>query len=226
MDGVNRWVLAAMIGLAGALVAGCGQQQLEERNVALTKQLEQTLQQNADLQAQNETLKEQNLAFSTELEKARARLSGQGPEKGPVKVQRPKPEFGEGVETAMVGESLHVTLPETVLFASGKADLKGESKKVLDHVASVLNKDYAAHKIRVEGHTDTQPISKSRKYWQDNLDLSCNRAMAVVRYLNVKGVDPKRTYAAGWGPYKPIATNDSAAGRAKNRRVVIVVSPQ
>jgi chemotaxis protein MotB len=226
MDGVNRWILVAVIGLAGALVAGCGQQQLEERNVALSKQLEQTLQQNADLQAQNETLKEQNLALNTELEKARARLAGQGPEKGPIKGQRPKPEFGEGVETAMVGESLHVTLPETVLFASGKVDLKAESKKVLGHVAAVLNKDYATAKIRVEGHTDSTPIAKTRKYWQDNLDLSCNRAMAVVRFLNSKGVDPKRTYAAGWGAYKPLASNESAAGRAKNRRVVIVVSPQ
>jgi chemotaxis protein MotB len=209
------------IGVAIATAAGCGQQQLEERNVALTRQLQDAQNLNADLQQQNDSLKAQNQALEADLAQAKAAKPGAAP----VRPARAKPEFGEGVETAIVGQELTVTLPETILFESGKANLKVASKRVLEKIVAVLNKDYPSDKIRVEGHTDNVPISKSKKDWQDNWDLSCNRSMAVTRFLAQKGVDPKRLSAAGYSFYKPVASNDTAAGRAKNRRVVIVVYP-
>lgn len=219
-------LVLAVVAVAAASV-GCNQAQLEERNAALQKQLEQELAKSADLQAQNETLKAQNEGLTSELDRARAVKAAPGTAVPPTgRAARTKPEFGEGIETAMIGGELTVTLPEAILFDSGKATLKADARRHLDKIIAVLNKDYAGDKIRVEGHTDSQPIAKSRKLWQDNWDLACNRSMEVVRYLTSKGIDAKRVYAAGFGPYKPVATNNSAAGRAKNRRVVIVVYPQ
>jgi chemotaxis protein MotB len=219
---LGRLAAVMGLGLVVALATGCNGPQLEERNVALQKQLEQALSQNADLQAQNGTLTEQNVALNGEVDRLRAAAK---PGTTPTKA-KPKPEFGEGVTTDMVGGALQVTLPDAILFESGKADLKPASKRVLDKIATVLNKDYTGDKIRIEGHTDNQPISKSSKNWDDNWELSCNRAMSVVRYLVSKGVSANRVYAAGYSFYKPVASNDTAAGRAKNRRVVMVVYPQ
>jgi chemotaxis protein MotB len=138
----------------------------------------------------------------------------------------PKPDFGPGVEVRTSGNTMTVTLPDAILFASGSADLKSASKTVLDKVAGVLNKDYPTHIIRVEGHTDNQPIVRTKKLWADNWDLACNRSMAVVRYLVGKGIDPKRIYASGFSYNQPVASNATAEGRAKNRRVEIVVAPR
>ena len=221
---LGRLGVVLAIGVAIATAAGCGQQQLEERNVALTRQLQDAQGLNADLQQQNDTLKAQNQALESDLAKAKAAAAGK-PGAAPSRPAKAKPEFGEGVETAMVGQELTVTLPEAILFESGKATLKAASKRILEKIVGVLNQDYPSGKIRVEGHTDNVPINKSKKDWQDNWDLSCNRAMAVTRFLAQKGVNPRRLSAAGYSFYKPVASNDTTAGRAKNRRVVIVVCP-
>ena len=142
--------------------------------------------------------------------------------KGP----KPKPEFEGGVTTEMIGGCLQVTLPDTVLFESGKADLLPASKKVLDKIAAILAKDYAGDRISVEGHTDNEPIKVTSKVWEDNWELASARSRSVLLYLVSKGVDPKRASAAAYSFYKPVATNDTVAGRAKNRRVVITVYPQ
>ncbi len=220
---VGRAALVLAIGIVAASSVGCQQQQLEERNAAFQKQLEQALIQNADLQAENDGLRGQNQELQGELAKARA--VPKPPTPAPAVVKR-KPDFGKGVDVTVVGDVTTVTLPNTILFDSGKVTLKSASKRVLGNIATVLNRDYANQKIRVEGHTDNQPIRKSKKLWADNWDLSCNRAMAVLRYLVSKGISPKRIYAAGCSYYKPVASNASASGRAKNRRVAIVVSPR
>ena len=219
---IGRTALVLAIAVVAAASVGCQQQQLEERNAALQKQLEQALLQNADLQAESDGLRGQNQQLGDDLARARAAPSPAAT----AQAGKKKPDFGEGVDVSVVGDVTTVTLPNTILFDSGKATLKASSKKVLDKIATVLNRDYASQKIRVEGHTDNQPIVKSKKLWADNWDLSCNRAMAVLRYLTSKGVDSKRIYAAGYSVNKPVASNSSAAGRAKNRRVAIVVSPR
>jgi len=227
-SGKVRGRLLALVMLGGLTLGavGCGDQQLRESNVALRKQLEQALGENADLQAQNDGLKAQNEALAGDLDRARAAAAARPAAPVAPTPTRPKPDFGEGIDVSVVGDTMTVTLPDTVLFDSGRAALKASSKRALDHIAQVLNKDYASSKIRVEGHTDNQPIVKSKNLWQDNWDLSCNRSMAVLRYLVDKGISPSRIYAAGYSFYKPVATNATAAGRTKNRRVAIVVSPR
>jgi len=224
----GRVAVVAVIGLAAAMAVGCGQQQMEEQNLALKKQIQEIQGVNADLQAQMDTLKAQNQALAADLDKSRAAAAAKGGQPAGAaggKAPRTKPEFGEGVETSQIGSETHITLPQAILFDSGKDALKASSKQILDKIVAVLNKDYAGDKIRVEGHADNQPIKKTKNTWEDNWDLSSNRAMEVLRYMVSKGIDPKRAYAAGFSFYKPVASNDTNAGRAKNRRVVIVVYP-
>ena len=218
---MRRSLLIFGLALLAAAGLGCEQQQLEERNAALQKQLEQALVKNADLQAEADRLEGENQQFATELAQARDAARQAAARPAPA-----KPDFGEGVDVSVKGGVTTVTLPNTILFDVGKATLKSSSKRVLDKIASTLKNQYQDQTIRVEGHTDSQPIRKTKKLWQDNWDLSCNRSMAVVRYLVSKGIDTKRIYAAGFSYYKPVASNASAKGRAQNRRVAIVVSPR
>ena len=113
-----------------------------------------------------------------------------------------------------------VTLPNTILFASGSAALKNTTKE-LDQVISVIKSQYSGRRIDVVGHTDTDPIRRSG--WKDNWELSAERALSVVRYLVQNGVSDDLVRACGSGSANPVASNSSSAGKAKNRRVEIVV---
>jgi len=117
--------------------------------------------------------------------------------------------------------TITVRLPDTILFDSGKAVLKNTTIAELDRTLAVLKQKYAGKEIDVVGHTDADPIKKSP--WKDNWELSAQRALAVARYLTDHGIPEKSTQASGCGAFRPIASNSSAAGKAKNRRVEIVV---
>ena len=133
--------------------------------------------------------------------------------------------FGEGYDVAFdaAAGTITVTLPNTILFDSGKAELKNATSAELDHILSVLKSDYSGKQIEVVGHTDTDPISKTKELWKDNWELSAQRALSVTRYLIDHGIPGSQIKAAGCGPDRPIAPNNTAAGKAKNRRVEIVV---
>jgi outer membrane protein OmpA-like peptidoglycan-associated protein len=111
-----------------------------------------------------------------------------------------------------------ITLPGSVLFASGKYELLGSAQAKLTQVADAL-KDQADHKISVEGYTD------SRGSDETNQLLSQQRADSVRAYLVSLGVPGEQIDAHGFGSAKPVASNKSAEGRADNRRVEIVVKP-
>ena len=117
--------------------------------------------------------------------------------------------------------TITVTLPDDILFDSGKAELKGTSSAKLDRIQSVLRDKYSGRRIDVAGHTDTDPIKKSP--WKDNWELSAQRALTVVRYLVKRGIPDETIRAVGCGESQPIASNTTAAGKVKNRRVEIVV---
>jgi chemotaxis protein MotB len=113
---------------------------------------------------------------------------------------------------------------DSVLFDSGKARLRGGAFPVLDNVAAVLQQ-VPDQPIGIEGHTDNQPIRRSN--WADNTALSIARAKAVAEYLVERhGFESRRLIVSGQGEEQPIASNDTAAGRQKNRRVEIIILPQ
>ncbi|MCE3008317.1 MAG: OmpA family protein [Bacteroidetes bacterium] len=119
---------------------------------------------------------------------------------------------------------VYLSLSDKLLFGSGSAELGQEGKAALKQVAEVLRADTSLH-IRVEGHTDTDPIRTS--CLADNWDLSVVRATAVVRLLSTGyAIDPRRLTAAGKGAHQPIAPNESRAQKALNRRTELIIAPQ
>jgi len=134
--------------------------------------------------------------------------------------------FGEGYDVAFdpAAGTITVTLPNSILFDSGQASLKTATSRELDHIHSVLQQKYAGKPIDVVGHTDTDPIRKTKDKWQDNWELSAQRALTVARYLIQRGISENKIRAVGCGESRPIASNANAAGKAKNRRVEIVVN--
>ncbi|MHC4663829.1 MAG: OmpA/MotB family protein [Planctomycetota bacterium] len=125
-----------------------------------------------------------------------------------------------------VGDTIVVRLPNQILFDSGKTYLKPEYLSTLNKVGEILREDFANGLIRVEGHTDNVPIVRNKDKFPSNWELSCHRACEVAKYLIKRGYkSPRQVYAAGHGQYKPIASNASSSGKAKNRRVEIVILP-
>ncbi len=119
---------------------------------------------------------------------------------------------------------LTVNILDRIMFNSGEAELKPEGEKVLQKIAGVLAQ-YPKRQIHVIGHTDNVPIrSSARSRFASNWELSTARATAAVRYLCEKAnVEPRRLGAVGYGEFHPIADNSTADGRAKNRRIALVV---
>ena len=124
------------------------------------------------------------------------------------------PDEGEGL-TELVETKIEIK--ETILFESGKAIIKQESKRVLDQVALQILAHPNITMVRIEGHTDDRGPD------EDNLFLSQDRADAVRRYLIERGVDSTKLEATGFGETVPIDTNDTFEGRARNRRVEFVI---
>ena len=118
---------------------------------------------------------------------------------------------------------VYVSLEEKLLFKSGSDAVGKKGKEALKSLAKVLNTT-SDITVMIEGHTDNVPIKT--KAYEDNWDLSTARATSVVRILTKDyGFDASRITAAGRGKYHPIKTNETADGRAGNRRTVVSLSP-
>lgn len=128
------------------------------------------------------------------------------------------------VRLEMAEKGLVITFVAEVLFDSGKAKLRKESFPILNKVIEVLKSEVPDNDIGIEGHTDNEPIKFSK--WKTNWELSSQRALSVLYYLEKKGVNPLRLAAIGYGEYKVIVANDTLQGRQTNRRVEIVILPK
>lgn len=129
------------------------------------------------------------------------------------------PASREGVQVGVNREGVVISLSGNVLFDSGRADLKPEGLDIVDVLAARLVG--MPNEIRIEGHTDDVPITTA--LYPTNWELSSARATTVARYLSERGVPPGRLIAAGFGEFRPVAPNDTRDGRARNRRVDIVI---
>lgn len=128
------------------------------------------------------------------------------------------------VSVGMNEKGLVITFVDEVLFDSGKAKLKANSFGKLDKVVRVLKEELSNNEVGVEGHTDNKPIKHSG--WKSNWELSAQRALSVLNYIESQGIDSSRLSATGYGEFHPVASNDTSAGRKKNRRVEIIIKPQ
>jgi chemotaxis protein MotB len=121
---------------------------------------------------------------------------------------------------------VYVDISDKLLFKSGSFNITDKAKVVLGKVAKVLAAQPAIE-FMVEGHTDSKQLIDNGTAVDDNWDLSVKRATTIVRTLQeTYGIDPKRMTAAGRGEYSPVASNDNATDRARNRRTRIVILPQ
>jgi outer membrane protein OmpA-like peptidoglycan-associated protein len=211
------WMSSASLALIVLTTVGCQSNSLKTENAALKRDNEnlraqlrgsaspQQLQQWQDAVAQRE-------ARIRELETQLRR-----PEPGQPAAAADPGIAGIATSYDRVKGELTVSLPSDVLFTPGSADLKSTSRSTLEKIVSALKKDYAGKKIRVEGHTDKDPIVRSQDKWIDNLDLSQNRAGAVARYLIDRGISRGDILTVGYGDTRP------KLNKTASRRVEIVV---
>jgi chemotaxis protein MotB len=182
------------------------------------------------LKEENKALKERNAALQSEtqaLERQRKEEMEEmrGTYENLLEDMKVEIEKGEITITQLRGK-LKVNMVDEILFDSGKTTIKPQGLEVLERVGSILL-DVKDKAISIEGHTDDVPIgAELSKQYPTNWELSAVRATTVARYLQEKiGINPGLLSAIGYGEYQPVASNESDEGRAKNRRIEIVLVP-
>lgn len=128
------------------------------------------------------------------------------------------------VDVQVIKGVVYISLADNMLYKSGSYEIGERAGETLSKIAKIIT-DYKNYDVLVEGNTDNVPISQ--KNIRNNWDLSALRASSVVQALQTRyGVDPKRLTAAGRGEYNPVASNDSAVGKQRNRRTQIIITPK
>ena len=128
------------------------------------------------------------------------------------------------VDVQVLKGVVYISLADNMLYKSGSYEINSRAAETLSKIAKII-KDYKDYAVLIEGNTDNVPITKPNI--RNNWDLSALRASSVVQALqNDYGVDPKRLTAGGRGEYNPIAGNDTEAGKQRNRRTQIIITPK
>ena len=131
---------------------------------------------------------------------------------------------GTGATVSERGNEIVITVGNEILFSSGSATLTNSAKRSLKQIVDAINARYPDNAIRIVGHTDNQPIVRTRNKWSDNWELSGARALAVLREIINAGISESRIHFAGFAEHQPIADNSNRSGRSKNRRVEIIIT--
>ena len=128
------------------------------------------------------------------------------------------------VDVKVLKGVVYISLADNMLYKSGSYEINDRAAETLSKIAKIIM-DYKDYDVLIEGNTDNVPIN--RENIRNNWDLSCLRASSVVQYLqNNYGVNPKRLTAGGRGEFNPIATNNTEAGKQRNRRTQIIITPK
>jgi chemotaxis protein MotB len=126
------------------------------------------------------------------------------------------------IQITQLREGLRLGLAQDILFRSGSATLEPYGVELLSKVSDQLAKH--PQQVEVQGHTDNVPVSKNGR-WGTNWELAAARAASVVRLFEKQGLDPQHLRAVSYGEHAPVDTNDTAEGRARNRRIEIRLKP-
>lgn len=210
---MNRYLLVSAVVAAAITTSGCVSTGKYEKLEADKNQ------EIAKLQEEVTALEQQKTALQTTSEQRQSQYD--------ALVQKLSAEVKQGqLQVRQYKNMLSVDVAEQIFFDSGRAVLKESGKVVLKKVGEAL-KSYENKIIRVVGYTDNVPIAKTlQQTYPTNWELSVARATNVVRYLQDVGIAPERMVASGRGEYAPIASNDTAEGRQKNRRIAIMLIDQ
>ena len=208
-----KWTVA--VALTGVLMlgGGCGQWKQKYQNCVQEKEnceglLEAMQDQISTGNADKQRLADQLVAIRQQLRTAQEKAKK--PKKTIVDDMGGRYDANKGTIT--------MSLPSDILFNAGSATLKAAAKTKLKNIAKTIKQRYLGKKVSIVGHTDSDPIKVSKGKWRDNLDLSCDRAMAVTRYLITQGIPAKQLSAVGRGEHEPISKKKS-----ENRRVEIII---
>ncbi|KHE93390.1 MAG: flagellar motor protein MotB [Candidatus Scalindua rubra] len=212
-----------ILALTVLLVQGCAE--LDELRIANRRQAITVRDQMSELdklKAELDAAKKVNVVYKGRVqsdEKVKKMLRAE--------LERLASSIGEGAVVRDTAEGPMIQLPETILFDSGLAKLKPKGEIALEKIAKHLTSNPAAI-VRIDGHTDNDPIVKSKYLWESNHHLSAGRALSVLHYLVNKGhIEESRVHIAGYGPNRPIASNKNKAGKMQNRRVeFLILSPE
>jgi chemotaxis protein MotB len=221
-----------IVGMWGALAVGgtvgC-QSNVHDENLALHRQNRELQDRTRQLEAERDSRPDEGqlTAMQSQVTAAQGEIAArdakikelEGQLRAPTPGQASDPGLS-GIETSFnnaTGE-MTVNLPGDVLFDSGKATLKDSARATLNKVAAAIKKDYAGKQVIVVGHTDTDPINRTKDKWEDNLDLSAGRARTVRQYLIDQGVPTRSIGARAYGETSPRGNKNAS------RRVEVVVA--
>jgi chemotaxis protein MotB len=213
------WVLLA-IGQASCVSNRGFQQAMDEKDAEIRGLREERTALKAQIQKQRSDLD----AARGQASEASAKISEPASTAAPAEAPDAKfPELDKiGISYGMRDGNMVISIPSSITFPSGQATLSSDGQHALKEVASTLKKQYAGAKYEIDGHTDTDPIKKSK--FSSNRELSIARAMAVLTYLVEEcSIKDDQCIVSGYGQYQPVAKNDTDKDKAKNRRVEIVV---
>ena len=217
MERSNGWLSIVFMACL-VVISGCGMKQIRTENENLKQevdQLEQIQRDYSDKLANTRQMSEEEKA-SLRREMGQMRKSLESNLNQQIQENQALVRKVEDLTVIEIGEA--------ALFGSGLSDLTREGASVIRQLSEVLGQ-YPGFHIRVEGHTDSLPIGKILKtQFPSNWELSTLRATTVVRYM-IYGLemDPNRLSAVGYAKHRPVADNETEEGRAKNRRIRIVV---
>lgn len=208
----------SMMVVCGLMLAACaaGCQSPDQMQIELLQQ------RNLELQKENDRLRGDLAKAISERDAAIARAKALQQQLEQL-AQQPVETGPKGWEFA--GPYAWTTVGTDFLFDSGRATLRADGRAKLEQIVREVQASFPDRAIWVLGHTDTDPIKYTKDKWQDNLDLSCNRAMTVYREMMKLGLRPERMIAGGQGEWFPKATNATRAGKQQNRRVEIIAVP-
>ena len=231
-----------MLALVGALaLVGCGipEEKYNSDMAKLKAEIDDARGENADLKERLSTLREERRSLEAEIKmlqqqidqlsadkEANAKLIEQARQrlemfKNMLAKFKKMIESGK-IKIKIVNNKMLVEMASAILFPSAKAKLSEEGEAALTEVGGILA-TISDREFQVARHTDNIPI-KNRRF-KSNWDLSTSRAVAVVRHLIDSGMDPDSLSAAGYAATQPVASNETAQGRAQNRRIEIVLQP-
>jgi chemotaxis protein MotB len=196
---------------------------LQSKSDSLSQSISELRRKVADLDAENEKLKAENASLAKAREEQVQKVSSTYESM----LEKMKSEISKGqITISELKGKLTVNMVDSILFDSGRAEVKKGGLEILGKVISIL-KDVNDKSIRIEGHTDKVQISRAlAQRYPTNWELSAARAINVARYLQDEGIDPGQLSAVAYGEWKPVAENDTPEGRAKNRRIEIILVPK
>lgn len=215
----SPWILG-VVALMGVISTGCQEKALKTENIELRQENRNLQAKLADTEGRLKSAPDpgQLSAMQQELANRDAQIAQlQGQLRQPTAGQTSSALQGIEVTRDNAAGTVTVNLPGDVLFASGEAELRPTAKTTLAKVVAAIKHDYPGKKVLVDGYTDTDPISRTKDKYEDNLDLSAARARAVRKFLVEQGLTASQVGVRAFGDTRP--RNSKSA----SRRVEVVV---